>query len=340
MKGKRGFLLQDEMCFGERIGSGFRFVISHSIFGPLTALILVSLVFIVGTGGSFLSLKNIQNILSLGSLLAMIVFGSSLVILMGGIDLSPEGVIALCAVMGGLIMKNERTSVDVGFLAIPIIMSVGACAGFINGIMNTKLKIPSLITTLGMWFAALGIAVIFSGGSTNPILDTRFQVLANGDLYGIPFMTIIIAGIFVVLLIIEKRTAIGKHIFAIGGNEVLARQVGVNIERVKVIVFSIAGSLYGLTGFFLVSRLLSANPTISRGLLFPAITASVVGGTALSGGIGGVINALIGAMTVTVLRSGMVLMNINPYVQGAVNGVVLIVAVTITMDRKKISIIK
>ena len=340
MNSERGPSDDNRFYFWEKIVSGFRFVISHSVFGPLTALILVSLVFIVGTKGSFLSLKNIQNILSLSSILTMIVFGTSLVILMGAIDLSPEGVIALSAVIGGLIMKNERTAVDMGFLAIPVIMLVGAGAGFINGTINTKLKIPSLITTLGMWFVTLGIAVIFSGGSTNPILDPRLQILANGNFYGIPYSTIVVIGIFIILLIIEKRTSIGRYIFSIGGNEVLARQVGINVERVKIIVFSIAGSLYGMTGFFLASRLLSANPTISRGLLFPAITATVVGGTALSGGIGGVVNALIGTLTVTVLRSGMVLMNISPYVQGAVNGAVLIIAVTITMDRKKISIIK
>jgi len=332
--------VDNDFCFSDKIGRGFRFIISHNVLGPLTALVLVSLVFIIGTKGFFLSLKNIQNILSLSSLLTMIVFGSSLVILMGAIDLSPEGVIALTAVIGGLIMRNERTAVDMGFWAIPVIMGVGAFSGFINGIVNTKLKIPSLITTLGMWFATLGIAVIFSGGSTNPILDTRFQTLASGHFFGIPYITIVAAGVFVILLIIEKRTSIGKYIFAIGGNEVLARQAGINVEKVKIIVFSIAGSLYGMAGFFLVSRLLSANPTISRGLLFPAITATVVGGTALSGGIGGVVNAFIGALTVTVLRSGMVLMNISPYVQGAVNGVVLIIAVTITMDRQKISIIK
>ena len=110
-------MVKDGLNIWERIGRGFRYIVSHSVFGPITALILVSLVFIVGTGGSFLSLKNLQNILSLGSILAMTVFGSSLVILMGAIDLSPEGVIALCAVIGGLIMKNERTVVDVGFWA-------------------------------------------------------------------------------------------------------------------------------------------------------------------------------------------------------------------------------
>ncbi|MBN1834285.1 MAG: ABC transporter permease [Spirochaetales bacterium] len=324
----------------KRIAKGFQFVVGHSVLGPVSALVIVTLIFAVGTGGSFLSPASVQNLLSLSSLMVMTVFGSSLVILMGAIDLSVEGVVALTAVIGGLLIDSERSVVDLGLLAIPVIVLLGAAAGFLNGIINTRLKIPSLITTLGMWFAALGIAVVFSGGATNSIKDTRFQMLANGHALWIPNITLIAVGIFLVLLIVERRTAFGKHIFAIGGNEELARQAGVKVERVKVAVFSIAGGLNGLTGLFLVSRLLSSNPTVSKGVLFPAITAVVVGGTALSGGIGGVINAFIGALVVTVLRSGMVQMHISPYIQGAVTGVVLIAAVTVTMDRKKVSIIK
>ena len=324
----------------QRIVKGFQFVIANSVLGPLSALVIVTLIFTIGTRGSFLSPESIQNLLSLSSLLVMTVFGSSLVILTGAIDLYAEGVIALTAVIGGLLINSERSVINLGLLAIPVIVLLGAAIGFINGTINTRLKIPSLITTLGMWFSTLGIAVVFSGGSTNRIADTRFQVLANGYLLGIPNITLIAAGIFLLLLIIEKRTAFGKHIFAVGGNEELARQAGIKVERIKVAVFSIAGALYGVTGLFLISRLLSSNPTVSKGLLFPAITAAVVGGTALSGGIGGVINAFIGALVITVLKSGMIHMHINPYIQGAVNGVVLIVAVTVTMDRKKVAIIK
>jgi len=326
--------------FGKRVVKGFQFVIAHSVLGPLSALILVTLIFAIGTGGTFLSLESIRNLLSLSSLMVMTVFGSTLVILMGAIDLSAEGVIALTAVIGGLLINSERSVINLGLWAIPVVILIGAAAGFINGLINTRLRIPSLITTLGMWFATLGIAVVFSGGSTNRIMDTRFQVLANGYLVGIPNITLIAIGIFILLLLVEKRTAFGKHIFAVGGNEELARQAGAKVERIKVAVFSIAGALYGVTGLFLVSRLLSSNPTVSKGFLFPAITATVVGGTALSGGIGGAINSFIGALVITVLRSGMIHMHVNPYILGAVNGLVLIVAVTITMDRKKVSIIK
>lgn len=325
---------------GKAILRGFQFVVSHRVLGPLSALVLVTLIFGIGTGGSFLSLESLQNLLSLSSLLVMTAFGSSMVILMGAIDLSAEGIIALTAVLGGLIIRSERTVVDLGLWAIPVMILLGALAGFINGTINTRLRIPSLITTLGMQFATLGIAVAFSGGSTNRIHDTRFQVLASGHALGIPNITLVAVGIFLLLLLLEKRTSFGRYVLAVGGNEELARQAGLKVDRIKVAVFTLAGALYGITGLFLISRLLSSNPTVSKGSLFPAITAAVVGGTAMSGGIGGAVNAFIGALVVTVLKSGMIQMHISPHIIGAVNGLVLIAAVTLTMDRKKVSIIK
>jgi len=219
-------------------------------------------------------------------------------------------------------------------------MLVGAMTGCVNGVINTKLKIPSFIATLGMWFATMGLAVIISRGETTPFLDPRLQQLTNGYLFGVPNITIIAVLLLLIVLLLQKRTALGKHILAIGGDEVLAKQAGVNVERVKIFVFALAGCLYGVSAFFVASRLNVANPTLSKGMLFPAITATVVGGTALSGGIGGAVNAFIGALVVTALNNGMVLMQINPYVQSAVNGIVLILAVAVTMDRQKIGMIK
>ena len=331
---------QRHVSLREQIVNSFRAIISHSILGPLTALLLVSLLFSIGTFGAFLSFANFQTILSLSGLLAITTLGSSSVILIGGIDLSAEGVIALSAIVCGLLVKNPKTATDLGFWALPIAMFVGAGAGCINGLINTTLKIPSFIATLGMWFATLGLSVIISRGQTTPLLDPRLQQLANGTFLGIPNITIIAAILFLTLMLVQKRTALGKYIFAIGGDESLAKQAGINVTLVKVIVFAIAGCFYGISAFFIVSRLNVANPTLSKGMLFPAITATVVGGTSLSGGIGGALNAFIGALVVTALNNGMVLMHLSPYIQGAVNGIVLILAVAITMDRQKIGMIK
>lgn len=323
-----------------KIFDGIKFLKFQNIYGSLLALCLVVILFAIGTKGKFLSYNNIQTIFSLSGILAIVTLGTSLVILMGAIDLSPEGVIALSAIICGFLVKNPITDINIGFWVIFIVAIVGAIAGFINGIINTKLKIPSFIATLGIWFATLGLSVIISKGNTIQFLDPRYQKVANGNFLGIPYITMVSIGLCLVYTVVQKHTRLGKYIFAIGGNETLARQVGIKVEKVKIIVFAMAGFIYGIAAFFLGSRLQAANPTISKGFLFPAITATVVGGTSLSGGTGGALNAFIGALIVSSLNNGMVLMNISPYIQSAINGVVLIGAVALTIDRRKIGIIK
>jgi ribose/xylose/arabinose/galactoside ABC-type transport system permease subunit len=324
----------------KEIGRGFQFVISHTTFGPLSVLALIFIIFTVATLGTFASIENIQIIFSLSGLLAIMALGSSLAILIGSIDLSLEGVMAISSMVCGLLLKNPITNADLGFLVLPIVMVIGATVGFINGVIITKIKIPSFMVTLGMGYATLGLAVIIGKGATIQILDTRLQTLANGNIIGIPYITLVAVALLVITMAVQRRTALGKYIFAIGGNETLALMAGIRIDSVKIIVFTISGCLYGISAFFLVSRLLASSTMISTGYLFPSITAAVVGGTALSGGIGGALNAFIGAMVVTGVNNGMVLLNVNPYAQGAVNGTLLIIAVALTIDRKKIGIIK
>lgn len=338
---KKELLSSGRLSVKERVLKNFRFIISHSVFGPLLALFLITIIFTIGTSGFFLSLKNIINIFNLSGVLAIIALGVSMPILMGGIDLSVEGIMSLTSVVMGFLVKNSQTNIDIGFWVIPVVMIIGSIVGIINGLLNTKLKIPSFMATLGMGFVAQGLAVILGRGATIPFLDPRFQNLANGRrLLGIPNITIIAVIFGVILLIMQRRTPLGKSIYAIGGNEELAKQSGINVTRVKISVFCLSGCLYGIAAFFLSSRLNAANPTLSKGFLFPAITAAIVGGTALTGGIGGALNAFIGTLVVTGLNNGMVLMQINPYIQGAVMGFILIGAVAITIDREKIGIIK
>jgi ribose/xylose/arabinose/galactoside ABC-type transport system permease subunit len=324
----------------EELVRGFQFAISHTTIGPLSVLALIYIIFTISTLGTFTSLENIQVIFSLSGLLAIMALGSSLVILIGAIDLSLEGVMAISSMICGLLLKNPINNADLGFLVLPIVMCIGAVIGFVNGVIITKVKIPSFMVTLGMGYATLGLAVIIGKGATIQILDTRLQILANGNIIGVPYITLSAVAILVIIMAVQKRTALGKYIFAIGGNETLSKMAGIQIDRVKIIVFMISGCLYGISSFFLVSRLLASSTMISTGFLFPSITAAVVGGTALSGGIGGALNAFIGAMVVTGVNNGMVLLNVNPYAQGAVNGILLIIAVALTLDRKKIGIIK
>jgi ribose/xylose/arabinose/galactoside ABC-type transport system permease subunit len=220
------------------------------------------------------------------------------------------------------------------------VLGIGGLAGFLNGIFNTKLKIPSFIATLGMSWILWGLAVFVSQGQTVALLDMRIHLVVTGTFLGIPILAIIAVVLAVLLQIVQARTRFGRYLYAIGGDEVLAKQAGVNIDRLKIAVFTLAGLFYGLSALLLCVRLGSSQAITGNNLLFPAVTAVAVGGVALTGGIGGAKNAILGALIVTALNDGLILMHVNPYAQDAVNGAVLVAAVALTIDRKKLGFIK
>lgn len=330
-------------------GQGFRLrgaarralaLVSRGYTGQLVALAIVFLIFSIGTGGAFLSLRNIQTILSLAGIPMIVCLGIHLVIVIGAMDLSTEGIISLCAVVCGFLIRNPFTPYDLGFWVVPIAIALGGLAGSLGGLLSTVVRMPSFIATLGVWWVTQGIAVIVGRGNSVKMLDVRFQNITNGDTLGVPNTILMAMVLFAALALMQRSTRFGRYMYAMGGDEALARQAGIKVKRIKVMVFALTGCIYGLASILLLSRLAASNPRTGNGLLFPAMTAVAVGGVSLSGGVGGALNAVFGTLIVTSLNDGMVLMRISPYVQNAVNGVVLIVAVALTIDRKKIGIIK
>ncbi|MFI5368003.1 MAG: ABC transporter permease [Spirochaetia bacterium] len=310
------------------------------ILGQILSLIIVMGFFAIGTQGKYLSLPNLQVILSLAAIPAIIAIGLHEVVVLGGIDLSVEGIVALCVVFVGFLVRNKFNTNDVGLWIIPIVLGIGGLAGFLNGIFNTKLKIPSFIATLGMSWILWGLAVFVSQGQTVALTDLRIQVVVTSTFFGIPTLAIIAIVLAVLLQVVQARTRFGRYLYAIGGDEVLAKQAGVSIDRLKIAVFTVAGLFYGLSALLLCIRLGSSQAITGNNLLFPAVTAVAVGGVALTGGIGGAKNAILGALIVTALNDGLILMYVNPYAQDAVNGTVLVAAVALTIDRKKLGFIK
>jgi ribose/xylose/arabinose/galactoside ABC-type transport system permease subunit len=315
-------------------------LVSRGIYGQLVALALVFAIFSVGTAGAFLSLRNVLTILSLAGIPVIVGLGIHLVIVIGGMDLSTEGVISLCAVICGFLIKNSFTSYDIGFWVVPVSVGIGALAGMVSGVLSTVGRMPSFIATLGIWWVAQGLSVVVGRGNSMKMLDPRFQNLTNGDTLGLPNTFLIALVIFAALWVLQRRTRFGRYMYALGGDEALARQAGIKVARVKVAVFTLTGAIYGFAALLLSARLAATNPRIGNGQLFPAMTAVAVGGISLSGGVGGALNAVFGTLIVVALNDGMVLMSISPYVQNAVNGIVLILAVALTIDRRKIGIIK
>ena len=308
--------------------------------GQILSLAIVVAVFAVGTRGKYLEWPNLQVILSLAGIPVILAVGLHQAIVLGAIDLSVEGVAGLAIVFVGLLVRNKYNSGDIGLWIFPVVIGVGGAAGLLNGLVHTKLRIPSFISTLGMSWTLYGIAVYINKATTIPLLDTRIQSVVNGTVLGFPLIALIALAVLAAVQVVQDRTRFGRYIYAIGGDEALAKQAGIQVDKVKILVFAIAGILYGLSALFLATRLGSAHPRTGSNTLFPAITAAAVGGVALTGGIGGAKNAALGALIVTALNDGLILMQVNPYVQQAVNGGILIAAVALTIDRRKLGFIK
>jgi ribose transport system permease protein len=290
---------------------------------------------------NFVSASNIVRLLNTAAIPMVICMGATFVILMGSIDLSAEGSIALTAVAASLLVANDYSGSAIGLWSVPVAVAAGALIGLLNGAVHVKLQIPSFMATLGIGFAGVGIATATLGGVMVRIADTGFRdALSLGRVYDIPAAVWIAAAAVLTALLIQERTRIGRWIYAIGTDEATAKNAGIPIDRTRILVFGIAGAFYGLAGALSAAQIGRGHALISQGSLFTAITAVVVGGTALSGGVGSVLNSVIGVLIVIVLTNGMVLMGIEPYVQHGVKGLLIIAAVALALDRSRLDVVK
>jgi ribose/xylose/arabinose/galactoside ABC-type transport system permease subunit len=321
-------------------GAAVAWLRRSGIAAQLVALLVLVAIFTIGTGGKYLSWGNVQTILSLAAIPAIFAIGLHPTIVLGGIDLSLQGVASLCAVFVGVLLKNQYNSNDVGLWIIPISMGIGGLAGVVNGLLHAGLRIPSFISTLGMSWVLYGLAVFIGKAMNVQIHDTRLERFASATLAGLPVIALLAVAFAVVVQAFEDRTRFARFMYAVGGDELIAQQAGVNVFATKVAVFAVAGVIYGVASLLLTCRLGVSTSRMGLTLVFPTVTAVAVGGVSLTGGIGGAKNAALGALIVTALNDGLVLMHVSPYIQQAVNGVVLLVAVAFTIDRRKLGFIK
>jgi ribose transport system permease protein len=216
--------------------------------------------------------------------------------------------------------------------AIVITLACSALVGVLHGICVTRLHIPPFIVTLGTWLILRGLAAFITRGY--PILfpaESPFLILGQGEIYKIPVMFIILILVALIASFLLDGTALGRHIYAIGGNIEAARVSGINVDRVRVFCYAISGLMAGVVGVLLASRLGQGTPTVGEGYELWAIAATVIGGTSLMGGEGSVAGAILGAATMAVMTNGLVLVNFSPYLQNVVLGAVLIFAVAYDM---------
>jgi len=307
-----------------------KFVGIYNKYG--TILILLFLVAIVSIiSPNFLDLNNIMNILQQVSVNGLIALGMTFVILTAGIDLSVGSILALSGMALGMMILSGVNEV----LAIIIVLVLGAVLGFVNGTFISKVKLEPFIVTLATMTMFRGITLVISDGipamgvtTDAPILD----FLSQGKIFGIPFPTILFLIVFLILMLILQNTVFGRGVYAIGGNEEVARLSSVPTNKIKTSVYVISGIMSALAGVILTSRLSSSQPTAGTGFELDAIAAVVIGGTSLAGGRGRIFGTLIGVLIIGVINNGLNVMGVSAFYQQFIKGLIILIAVI--LDRK------
>lgn len=299
-------------------------------FGPLLALILLFIVITV-LNPSFMEPNNILNLLRQTSINALIAFGMTFIILTGGIDLSVGSILALSsALMAGMMVSGMDP-----ILAILVGILLGAIMGIINGILVSKGKMAPFIVTLATMTIFRGLTLVYTDGKPiTGIGDSEmFQMLGRGYFLGLPVPAVVMVIAFLILWFLLHKTSFGRKTYAIGGNERASRISGIKVDRVKVAIYGLAGTMAAIAGAILTSRLNSAQPTAGQSYEMDAIAAVVLGGTSLSGGKGRLFGTLVGVLIIGTLNNGMNLLGVSSFYQQVVKGAVILIAVL--LDRKK-----
>lgn len=280
----------------------------------------------------FLTLSNLTIIVTQVSINALLAFGVTFVIITGGIDLSLGSIVAVTGVTSAMLAHPDSYPI-----LIPIVMGLlaGLLMGAFNGFIITKSKIAPFIVTLGTMTIGRGLALILSDGRPVSNLSDSFNYLGSGTVFGIPILILIFILVFALCSIILSKTILGRYIYAIGGNEQAARASGINIDRVKLSVYSISGLLAGLAGILLASRITTGQPNAGAGFELDAIAAVVIGGTSTAGGRGTMTGTLIGVLLIGVINNGLDLLNVTSYYQQVVMGIIIIGAVIVDSLNQK-----
>jgi ribose transport system permease protein len=316
--------------------SGWRHMVDvFTILLPVLAIIAL-VGYFSAVNPLFLSVENALNIGRQSSVLLLVASASTIVILIGSIDLSVGSIVTLSGILcASTIDKNGTIS------GILIGIVIGALVGAANGSLLTVLKVPSFLVTLGTLSILSGVANQISKGQSivfdNQILP---NIVNHAVIFGVPNVIWIALLVSALLTLIAFRSKLGRYLFAVGGGEIVAANAGVPVTAYKILAFVLGGAICGLAGVVLTGQVGAGTPTAGSGLLLDAIAAVVMGGTALSGGIGGPHRTLLGVLVIAVLGNGMDVTGVNSFTQDIVKGTVIILAVSLTIDRRKYAFMK
>ena len=299
-------------------------------WGLVIALVIISAVMSFANP-NFFTVPNLVNVVRQISINGILAVGVTFVLLTGGVDLSLGSVVALAGVVAASAAHPHQYPV-----VVPLALGVltGAACGAVNGFVVTKGRVAPFIATLGMMTVARGLALVVSGGRPVSNLSPAFTRL-GGDVMGIPIPAIILAVITLLSVVFLKNLRLGRYIYAVGGNEHAAWASGINVGMVKLLAYTVCGALAGVAGVVLAARITTGQPNAGVGYELDAIAAVVIGGTSLSGGVGGVGGTILGSLLMGVINNGLDLMNVTSYYQSIVKGIIIVGAVLFDRTREK-----
>jgi len=297
--------------------------------GIVLVVILTFIIFAV-LDSQFLTWTNILNMIRQTAINGILAAGMTFVILTGGIDLSVGAIVALSGVCGVYFSLHMPTP-----LAVLLGVCVGALAGFVNGFLTAKTRLPSIIVTLGSMTYLRGIAYVVTGGYPLVLVSESFKKIGMGYLGPVPIPIVIMLLVYVVFFVILRYTVFGRNVYMIGGNKEAAYLTGINVVPRLVWVYTISGICSAVAGIILAARLFSGQPNVGTGYELDAIAAVVLGGTSLAGGMGTIIGSLFGAIFMGALSNGLTLMSVPYYWQLIIKGLVIILAIYIDHLRQR-----
>ncbi len=306
---------------------------SSSITGPLLALLLVFLC-VALTTDRFLSPGNLSNLFLQVSIVSIVAIGATFVILIGGIDLSPGSAIALLTVLFASSIKFVGVPLPV---AILLVVAMGALLGLLNGVLVAYLRIPAFIATLAALSAFRGVAFGFNNGSPVFSIHPDLESIFYGTFLGAPLPLYYVIFLYGLSFMVLRYTAFGRSIYAVGGNPRAAELSGLNVKKIQMYCFVIAGIAAAIGAVLMAARLNSGSPNYGVGLELAAIAAAVVGGASLTGGRGNIINTALGAMTIVIVQNGLNLNAVPTSAQNVIVGAIIVIAVAIDIWRDDIT---
>lgn len=306
------------------------------------ALVLAALVAALALASpNFLSLGNLARIAIAAAPALMVAVGATFIVIMGSIDLSMEGTVSTTAVLFALAFGALGGQLaGMGALAIVLALLAGAAIGLVNGLVHVKLKIPSFMASLAIGFVGVGLSVLLTGGDIVRVNDEVFRALLLQRVLGFPLMVYVALLMVLLAWFIQRNTTLGRNFYAVGGGEDLAHASGLNVQRVRILGFALAGVFYAIGAILAVARGGMAESLTGANYMFVSITSVVVGGTSLMGGNGGVWNTVVGVLIVNVIANGMVVLGLPNYMQDGVLGLLVIAAVVASTNRRSHALVK